>query len=175
MSQLALHARVRHHTKCDAAPTRHRAIYKPPNWPESQSGRQKGEGRCERAAMDRDSGGKRGRTQWHGSERGRPSRSRQGHNLCCHMWRSPLPPRSLRLMRHPLEGLHQEEGRHKYIPLAKQMIAVSLCDLLQPRLQFGKTGRRDVKQCQDLFKPAAKYSHMQSLKKFTLLIVIHLR
>lgn len=40
-ASFARYASVRHHTKCDAAPTRRQAIYKPPNWPESQSGRQK--------------------------------------------------------------------------------------------------------------------------------------
>lgn len=42
VSQLALHANVHRHSKCDAAPTPRPAIYKPPNRPERQSGRQKG-------------------------------------------------------------------------------------------------------------------------------------
>lgn len=63
LSQLALYASVRHHTKCNAAPTRRQAIYKPTIWPERLSGKTEGEERCERAAMDRDSGGERGRTQ----------------------------------------------------------------------------------------------------------------
>lgn len=63
VSQLALYASVRHHTKCNAAPTRRQAIYKPTIWPERLSGKTEGEERCERVAMDRDSGGERGRTQ----------------------------------------------------------------------------------------------------------------
>lgn len=42
MSHLGLHANALRHSKCDAVPTSCLAIYKPPNGPKRQSGRQKG-------------------------------------------------------------------------------------------------------------------------------------